>query len=155
MTVTGTDSIDTTLGDRLAILDLINRYSDAVTRQDWSQVQAVWTDDALWEVAAPMDIRVETAAGIRAAIEAGISSYEFLVQTAHNSVVTLEGNGRASASSTMQEIGRSKDRQTSIMMLGIYRDQLVRSEAGWQFSHRRFEPIYIDSAPLPGQAIGS
>ena len=29
--------------DRLAIQDLINRYSDAVTRADWDQCEAVFT----------------------------------------------------------------------------------------------------------------
>jgi hypothetical protein len=35
--------------DRLAIQDLISRYSDAVTRADWQQCAAVFAPDALWE----------------------------------------------------------------------------------------------------------
>jgi len=35
--------------DRLAIQDLIYRYSDAVTRADWHQCEAVFSPDATWE----------------------------------------------------------------------------------------------------------
>ena len=35
--------------DRLAIQDLIYRYSDAVTRADWQQCEAVFALDAIWE----------------------------------------------------------------------------------------------------------
>jgi hypothetical protein len=35
--------------DRLAIQDLINRYSDAVTRADWDQCEAVFAPNAVWE----------------------------------------------------------------------------------------------------------
>jgi hypothetical protein len=35
--------------DRLAIQDLIYRYSEAVTLADWQQCQAVFAPDAIWE----------------------------------------------------------------------------------------------------------
>jgi ketosteroid isomerase-like protein len=35
--------------DQLAIQDLIYRYSDAVTRADWQQCEAVFAPDAVWE----------------------------------------------------------------------------------------------------------
>lgn len=35
--------------DRLAIQDLINRYSDAVTRADWQQCESLFAVDAVWE----------------------------------------------------------------------------------------------------------
>ena len=35
--------------DRLAIQDLIHRYSDAVTRADWGQCEAVFAAEAIWE----------------------------------------------------------------------------------------------------------
>ena len=42
--------------DRLAIQDLIYRYSDAVTRADWPQCEAVFAPDALWE-SPPLGLR--------------------------------------------------------------------------------------------------
>ncbi len=35
--------------DRLAIQDLITRYSDAVTRADWQQCETLFAVDAVWE----------------------------------------------------------------------------------------------------------
>jgi hypothetical protein len=45
--------------DRLAIQDLINRYSDAVTRADWQQCQTLLAVDAVWE--SPAGLRFESA----------------------------------------------------------------------------------------------
>ena len=35
--------------ERLAIADLIYRYSDSVTRADWDQTEAVFAPDVVWE----------------------------------------------------------------------------------------------------------
>jgi hypothetical protein len=51
--------------DRQAIADLIHRYSDATTRADWDQLQAVFASDAVLEVTSPFDFRAEGAAHIR------------------------------------------------------------------------------------------
>jgi hypothetical protein len=35
--------------ERLAIQDLIDRYSDAVTRAHWHQCETLFSSDAIWE----------------------------------------------------------------------------------------------------------
>ena len=47
--------------DRLAIPDLIHRYSDAVTRADWQQCEAVFAADVIWESPA-LGLRYENRA---------------------------------------------------------------------------------------------
>jgi SnoaL-like domain len=51
--------------DRQSIEDLIYRYADCVTRADWDQTEAVFAPNAIVEIAAPYDIKLEGAAEIR------------------------------------------------------------------------------------------
>jgi hypothetical protein len=64
--------------DRQAIEDLIHRYSEAVTRADWDQHEAVFAPDAILEVASPFDFRAEGARAIREQTSVGSAKLEFL-----------------------------------------------------------------------------
>jgi ketosteroid isomerase-like protein len=43
--------------DRAAIADFVARLADAVNRRHVAEFSALWADDAVWEVEAPMAIR--------------------------------------------------------------------------------------------------
>jgi ketosteroid isomerase-like protein len=75
--------------DRLAIQDLIYRYSDAVTRADWQQCEAVFAPDAVWESPA-LGMRYESRASFLEILRA-TSVYDLLIQTAHPPVVLRQG----------------------------------------------------------------
>ncbi len=139
--------------DKLAIQEIIYRYSDAVTRRDWDQFETVWAPDAVWEVGAPFDVRAEGYPAVRGAVGNSLDRFEFSVQTAHNPVVALSSDGRATATTTIHEIGRSAVDGRGLVLYGIYYDQLVNSEEGWRFVHRLFQPIYLESESLAGQTI--
>jgi ketosteroid isomerase-like protein len=139
--------------DKLAIQDLIYRYTDAVNRRDWDQFEAVWAPDAVWEVAAPVDIRAEGYAAVRKTIGAVVESMEFLVQIAANPVIALLGDSRAAATTTIHEIGRNAADGSCMVLYGMYYDQIVDGDQGWRFAHRRFQHVYLESEPLTGQTI--
>ena len=90
--------------DRLAIDDLIHRYSDAVTRADWQQCEAGFTPDAVWE-SPILGLRCENRASFMDILRA-TSSYDLLIQTAHSSVVTLTDPHHAQATTTIHEFIR-------------------------------------------------
>ena len=79
--------------ERLAISDLICRYSSAVTRADWEETEALFTPDAIWEIPA-LGLRFEGAPTIRAFLAETIS-YDLLLQTAHPPVIRFLGPGQA------------------------------------------------------------
>ena len=92
--------------DRLAILDLIHRYSDAVTRADYEQMATVFTPDTLWE-SPVLGLRFETPrAFIDFQIE-GNDALEVLIQTPHSPVVDLVDAERATATTTIHEMIRA------------------------------------------------
>jgi hypothetical protein len=146
--------------DRLAIQDLINRYSDAVTRADWDQCEAVFAPDAVWE--SPLGLRFES----RAAFLEGLrqtTSNDLLIQTPHSSVITLTGPDRAKATTTLHELVRGAapaasklgeaGAEINIDQYGIYYDDLARIDGEWKFTRRVFVPVLMNIGSVNGDVF--
>jgi uncharacterized protein (TIGR02246 family) len=146
--------------DRHAIQDLINRYSDAVTRADWDQCAAVFAPDAVWE--SPLGLRFESRAAFLEMLRATTSN-DVLIQTPHSSVITLTGPDQARATTTIHELSRGKAPANSelgeaggeinIEQYGIYYDELARIDGEWKFTRRVFVPIYMEPGGVTGQVF--
>lgn len=145
--------MDERVADRIAIEQLVHRYCDAITRGDWDEHEACFAPDAVWEVAPPFDIRFEGAATIRGNVSARLDTYDFLVQSVCSLVVDFEGDDEATARVVMQETGRMADGSAHMMQFGVYDDRIRRSGDGWQFTSRRFQPIYVETKPLEGDLV--
>jgi ketosteroid isomerase-like protein len=141
----------------LAILDVLNRYTDALNRRDWAALQQVFTDEGVWDMggpaAGPMAMRFEGAANVAAGIAAAVGRAELCVQTNHGSVIEVSGQ-RAIARSTIHELVRPKG-GTGMQIVGFYHDDLSLGEDGeWRFRERRFRIMYVDTGtPVPGQVM--
>lgn len=139
--------------DHLAIRDLIARYSDCLNRGDGAGMAQLFTPDAIWRVDAPFDLEF-AGADIAAAIGGMIASYGFLIQMVQGSVVEIAADGlSATARTTIREMGQARDGSAGLDNLGIYHDRLVRLTDGWRFAARRFQPVYLDTAPLRGTVV--
>lgn len=132
---------------RLAVADLVVRFSDAVTRGDLTTVEALWVPDGVWEESAPVDIRIVGAQAIRAHV-ASMDAVDFFVQMTHGAVVTLHGEDRATSRTTLQSFARVPG--ASFTNLGIYYDELALVEGQWKFARRRLQNIYVETEPLKG-----
>jgi hypothetical protein len=120
--------------ERLAISDLICRYSSAVTRADWEETEALFAPDAIWEIPA-LGLRNEGPAALRHFLAETIR-YDLLLQTAHSPVVRLLGPGQAQAMTTIHELVRGEVLQNSafasagtpvnIEQYGIYHDDVAK-----------------------------
>jgi SnoaL-like protein len=147
--------------DRLAILDLIHRYSDAVTRADWQQCEAVFAPDVIWE-SPILGMRHESRASFLEILKA-TSQYDLLIQTAHSSVVTLTGADRAHATTTIHELTRGVGvadtalgevgAASNFEQYGVYFDDLARINGEWRFTHRMFVPICVCQGCVKGDLL--
>jgi hypothetical protein len=135
--------------DKLAIQERINAYSDAANRADWDALEACYAPESVWEVTEPHAIRFEGPRGIRDGVMSFIGEVETFVQTVHNTVITLHGDGRASARSTLQEIVRTAGK-FDVVYWGISYDELVEQAGEWRFSKRRFRGVYVDRTAMGG-----
>ena len=147
--------------ERLAISDLICRYSSAVTRADWEETEALFTPDAIWEIPA-LGLRSEGAPTIRAFLAETIA-YDLLLQTAHSPVIRFLGPGQAQTTTTIHELVRGEVLQNSafasagtpvnIEQYGIYHDDVAKLDGEWRFTHRLFVPVYLRDEGVTGQVV--
>jgi hypothetical protein len=148
--------------DRLAIQDLINRYSSAVTRADWEQCQSVFAPDCVWESPA-LGMRYETAAAFVGTLSDATTALEMLIQTPHASVIRLTGPDRAEATTTVNEVMRGEVPADSTApdagstlnaeLYGVYHDDFVKLDGEWKFTHRLYVPIYMATGSVTGDVI--
>lgn len=136
--------------EKFAIQERINRYSDAANRAAWDELEACYAPGSVWEVIAPNPVRFEEPAGIRDGVMSFIGNVDTFLQTVHNTVITLHGEGRASARSTLQEIVRTAGK-FDVVIWGISYDDFVQLDGEWRFSHRKFNGVYLDLSPLGGE----
>lgn len=147
--------------DRLAIADLIYRFSDAASRADWDEIEAVFAPDAIWE-SPLLGARFEGARTFRDML-AGTSGSELLIQTAHQPVIQLRGTAEARATTTIHEVIRIVAPITTAMgeegtvisyeQYGIYYDDIAKLDGTWKFTHRLFVPLYRTPGSSTGEVI--
>jgi ketosteroid isomerase-like protein len=147
------NEMDSAIVDRLAIRELIELYSDAVTRRDWATVGAVFAEDAVWVIAPPTDIELRGRAAIAKGVAGMVEAFEVFIQMTHSIVIELDGD-RATARTIVNGFGRLRGGSGGAFALGTYIDELVRAGGGWLFRSRRFEPLFIDNAAPAGTAYG-
>jgi hypothetical protein len=147
--------------DRVAIQDLISRYSDAVTRADWEQCEAVFAPDAIWE-SPRLGMRFDSPASFLEVLRP-TSTYDLLIQTPHSSVIKLTGPNQAQATTTIHEFIRGTAVADTVLneggnednfeQYGVYFDDLARFDEGWKFTHRLFVPIYVGTGCVTGNVL--
>lgn len=141
------------LEDRLAIRELIERYTVSVTRRDWEQMGACFHLESRWRTSPPFDHDFRTRKGIQDGISNAVSSSDFLVQMTHGVIIDELTSDRAKATVVLNEIGRRSSAQTSLFLLGVYHDTVTKIDGRWGFEDRYFQAYYVDTAWLPGQVL--
>lgn len=119
--------------DKLAILELVAAYGDAVNRRDGVAWIRCWAEDAVWHI---RDRRIEGTAAILQTWETAMAGYadvHFFSHLGRLSVTEDTASGRVYT----QEFLRTTDgdRRTQI---GEYDDLFARRGGSWVFTARSF-----------------
>jgi uncharacterized protein (TIGR02246 family) len=146
-------STPTEFEDRFAIRELIDRWSDAVNERDWEQFATCFTENGVWDVGAPFNMRFEGSKSIVDDVSGLIMAQQIVVQMPHAAVIKLHGD-TATARVTMHEFMRGPD-GSGMQMWGTYYDDLVRTPAGWRFTLRRFRTAFFDGTSPVGDIYRS
>jgi hypothetical protein len=77
-----------------------------------------------------------------------MADVDLYVQMPHHTVVTLHDPDHASACTTIQGVSGVGD--LLVMNLGIYYDEMVRTDAGWRFRARWLQNVYVEQQTLTG-----
>jgi hypothetical protein len=135
------------LSARLAIRELIDRYTIGVSKRDWDCVKSCFDGDARWHTSIGHDFQGQEAivSGIRAVVEAR----KFLIQMTHGMTIDQLAGDSAQTTSILHEFATGE----AIFVLGSYHDKLIRTDGVWRFKERFFQVHYVDTTPLPGTVM--
>jgi hypothetical protein len=145
-----TDGLDMETRDRVAIQELVYRYSDAVTRGDWDDIATVLTTDAVWESPA-LRLHFEGHEPFLDFLRSTITDDSVLIQTAHGTVIDFTGPDSAGVRTTINEIVRTPTLNSELH--GIFFDEVERCADGWRFTHKLFVPLYTELGGLTGNLV--
>lgn len=140
--------------DKLAIQDVVRRYSDAATRNDWNAFEALFAPGAVLSLGPPVNMRFEGPEQIRAEMSRMVEGKEVFVQFSFGTIVEFDGEDRAHGRTTIQEVTRGEGLD-GLTAVGIYFDDFICVEGSWLFAQRRLTMLYMDFSPLSGQATAS
>jgi hypothetical protein len=138
--------------DRVAIQELVHRYSDAVTRSDWDAIANVLAPDAVWESAA-LQLHFEGTEPFLDFLRSTITDESVLVQTAHGSVIDFTGSDAAGVRTTINEMVRTPALNAELH--GVFFDEVERFDDGWKFTHKVFVPLYTEVGGINGTLVTS
>jgi ketosteroid isomerase-like protein len=143
----------TQAADVIAIQHLAVGYAEAVSRGDVDEAVQVFAPDGV--LASPNTEDAVGPAAIAAVVNSTIAGLDFVFQTVHLGLVTVDGD-RAFARFPITEWARRSADGRGIQFLGFYDDDLVRLEGGWRFSRRRLVPRTLGKPEgLTGRVIES
>lgn len=141
------------LADRLAIRELIERYTVCVTQRDWETMGACFHAESRWRTSPPFGHDFKTRQGIQEGISKAVSSSDFLVQMTHGVVIDELTADRAQARVVLNEIGRRSRAKTALFLLGVYHDTITKIDGVWGFKERYFQAHYVDTSWIPGDVV--
>jgi hypothetical protein len=139
------------LEDRLAIRDVVERYSVSVTRRDWDEMASCFHENARWHTSLGHDFK--TRQGIREGIREVVEAMEFLVQMPHGQVIDDLTADRAKGRLVLNEMGRITGGAAGVFVLGVYDDVFTKIDGRWGFESRFFQAHYLDPAAPPGNIM--
>jgi 3-phenylpropionate/cinnamic acid dioxygenase small subunit len=129
------------LRDRMAIGDLLARYSAALDQREWELLGEVFLPDATCDYGAlghPRGI-----AGITALIRGTIGDLDATQHLVGNVVVRVDGDeATADCYLISQHIRAGTPGGDHYLLGGRYADRVVRTPAGWRIAHRTLHRMW-------------
>ena len=140
--------------DEQDIRNMLERYSDTVNRRDWATYRSFWTNDAVWDLGEPINVRKEGIEDIMTEVQRAVNSMSFFVQMPHAIVVEVNGD-QATTGTTLNEMGRALDGKSGMFILAMYTDNLIRQNGSWLFTRRTYKVFYFDGSAPQGKTFAS
>lgn len=130
----------TDMSDRADITEVLLRYATGIDRRDWDTFRTAFTADCVLDYG-----EIGSFAGVAAVTEFMEQSHSMAGHTMHrlsNIVITLDGDG-ATARTYVDGLILAPDNASGVNAVGIYDDDLLRTDHGWRIARRVFTAVRI------------
>lgn len=121
--------------DRLALRELLDRYSDAVNRSDGDAWAQCWSEGATWRFRGGNVVGREA---ILATWRTAMDGFDAAWFSAFPGSVRIDGDTAIMTTHTFEYLSPKGGKPR--LQSGLYEDRLVRAADGWQFVERSFTP---------------
>ena len=136
------------IGDELAIRDLVARYADAVARGDAEAWAATWAEDGEWHIFGQPTRGRDAVVALWKTLMGTLS---FVLQVPSSGIIRIDG-ARGTGRWHVTEHGKRVD-GAATLTLGTYQDEYCRVGDGWRFRVRRFDALYLGPPDLSARAL--
>ncbi|SPJ25401.1 nuclear transport factor 2 family protein [Palleronia abyssalis] len=119
--------------EKLAILERIGAYGDAVNRRDKASWIACWDEDAVWSI---RDHEIRGTADILSAWETAMDGYAAVHFFSHIGRIDMSGDTASAQVYTIEYLTTTAGESRT--QLGEYDDTFRQRDGIWRFSHRAF-----------------
>lgn len=123
--------------DIVAINHLAASYAEAMCRSAIDEAVQTYADDGV--LSSPTTDDAVGRAAIAEVIARTVAGLDFVFQTVHQGLVLVDGDS-ATATFPITEWARRTRDGRGILFLGVYHDDVVRTDDGWRFARRRLVP---------------
>jgi hypothetical protein len=139
------------IADRLAIHDVLSRYSTAIDTKNFELLDDVFTPDGVADYTASGGIR-GTLPEIKTWLAAALGVFSVVQHLVTNVRVEIAGDEATTECYLFNPLGYATDGGKTEMLYcgGSYRDRFVRTPKGWRIRERVIQTLYLDGK-LPGQ----
>ena len=124
--------------DRLALRELLDAYGAAVIGHDAESWQALWADDAVWNLRGRT---IEGRTAIGAAWRQAMAAYRFVAFMTFPARMRIDGEAAQAVSHTLEFL--TPHDGASRRQHGRYEDAMVRRDGVWLFARRSFTPLDV------------
>jgi hypothetical protein len=127
------------------IHDLVARFADLVNRKAMSEMQHLFTPDAVLDIPG-FSVHIVGRDAIITFLGDILSLWSGIVQAVHSGTVELVPNTHpqeAKGRWYLSEFGVKENVDTYVG--GVYSDDYVRTASGFRFTRRRFDLLYLRS----------
>jgi hypothetical protein len=133
-----------TLEDHRAIVDLTIAYCWALDSRSWEELDTVFTPSAT----ADLGGRCSGIEAIKDRVSSVLMPLDASQHTVSTHQVRVDGE-RATCRCYLQaqHVRRASERGSTLMVGGHYRDELVRTGAGWRITERILTVMWTDGNP--------
>lgn len=126
--------------DRADITEVLLRYATGIDRRDWDTFRTVFTADCVLDYG-----EIGSFTGLDAVTDYMDEVHALAGHTMHrlsNIVIALDGD-RATARTYVDGLILAPDNASGVSAVGIYDDELLRTDQGWRIARRVFTAVRI------------
>ena len=141
--------------DHVAIARLQAGYGDAVTRQAWDELHAMFLPDC--PIRLDLRDRIVEVTGpeaIGSMIASSIERFELFIFTIQNSAIDLVGDGvTARGRLYIRELRQEREGHRWTTAYGLYEDTYRKVDGTWRFATRDYSTLARTSAAAEGMDV--